>query len=86
MSATPDRLAVTLTVNELRELVRGEVQAALGAKVDDEVLTRDQVAKLLRVDPHTVTRYALRHRLPGSTIGGRWRFRRVEVLRWMEQR
>lgn len=87
---TAPRLAVTLTVDELRSLVRDEVRRELGIlKASDEsadVLTREQAAKLLHVEAHTVTRWVKARGLPGHRLaGGEWRFRRSALLRWLDQ-
>lgn len=50
---------------------------------DDEVLTAQEVADLLKVTPQTVARMAKAGRLPGWRLGGKahWRFRRSEILK-----
>lgn len=47
----------------------------------DELLTPGEVAKMFRVDPKTVTRWAKQGRI-GSvrTVGGHRRYKRTEVL------
>jgi excisionase family DNA binding protein len=47
----------------------------------DALLTTTDVARLLRVHPKHVYRL-LRRGLPAHRIGGEWRFRSHEVLRW----
>jgi excisionase family DNA binding protein len=49
-------------------------------RTDDEVLTAEQVAALLRVSTKTVLRLARQGDLPGRKIGRAWRFARVELL------
>lgn len=48
-----------------------------------EVLTLDEVARLLRVTPKSVARLAREHRIPARLIGGHWRFRRTAILDWL---
>jgi excisionase family DNA binding protein len=83
-------LAVTLTVEELRTLVREAVREEIAGPAKaplPEVMTRSQVADLLGIEEHTVTKYVKTKGLPGERLAGRgpWRFRRSAVLRWMEE-
>ncbi|NJO55907.1 MAG: helix-turn-helix domain-containing protein [Rhodospirillales bacterium] len=50
-----------------------------------EVLTADEVAKLLRVDRKTVYEAAQRGELPHRRLGRRLIFERGSVLRWLRQ-
>lgn len=45
-----------------------------------EVLTADEVARLLRVSTKTVLTLARSGTLPGEKVGRAWRFVRVDVL------
>lgn len=46
----------------------------------DRLLTPAEVASLFRVDPKTVTRWAIQGRISGiRTPGGRWRFRESDL-------
>jgi excisionase family DNA binding protein len=76
-------LAVTLTVDELREVVAEAVAVALTRKSQDDALTRPQVAALLGVHPKTVTRLVRKGRLRGKWVGRVWRFRRQDVSSYM---
>lgn len=52
----------------------------------DELLTPSEVAKLFRVDPKTVTRWAKAGRLSSiRTLGGHRRYRADEVRRLLEE-
>lgn len=54
----------------------------------DSLLTVNQVAELLQVDPSWVygrTRSRCANRLPGFRLGKYWRYRRSEVLAWIEE-
>jgi len=48
------------------------------------VLTVQQVAEYLSVDPKTVYRMVGRSELPGFKVGGSWRFRQEDIDRWIE--
>ena len=47
------------------------------------VLTVDEAAELLRVEPAAVLELAAAGELPGREIGGEWRFARAAVLDWL---
>lgn len=52
---------------------------------DDRLLTPGEVAKLLRVDPKTVTRWAAAGKIPAiTTPGGHRRFRESVVRRILD--
>jgi excisionase family DNA binding protein len=48
-----------------------------------EVLTLEEVAKLLRLPTEAVATGAAEGELPGRRLGGEWRFARSAVLRWL---
>jgi excisionase family DNA binding protein len=50
----------------------------------DDVLSADQVAAWLKVDPDAVVAAAAGGELPGRCIGGAWRFSRRAVVAWLE--
>lgn len=76
---------VVLSPEELGAIVRDAVQAGLDrSKSEGEVLTRVQAAKLLKVHPAVVTRYTKRG-LRGKKLGRDWRFRRSDVLDFIER-
>ncbi|PTL76345.1 helix-turn-helix transcriptional regulator [Vitiosangium sp. GDMCC 1.1324] len=52
-------------------------------RTQDELLTTDEVATLLRVHPKHVYRL-LKRGIPARRAGGKWLFPREEVLRWSE--
>lgn len=53
---------------------------------DEELLTSTEVARLLRVHPKHLYRL-LRQGLPGHRVGrGNWKFKREEVLAWLDAR
>jgi excisionase family DNA binding protein len=43
-----------------------------------------EVAEILRVNSATVYRLVRRHDLPGLKIGGKWRFNRTELEKWLQ--
>ena len=50
---------------------------------DLEVLTLDQVAELLTIEPDVVRELAESGELPGRKLGDEWRFSRSAVLDWL---
>ena len=51
----------------------------------DEILTVPEVAILLKVAEKTVYTMAQKGQLPGFKVRGQWRFKRVDLDRWIEQ-
>ena len=51
----------------------------------DEILTLPEVASLLKVAEKTVYTMAQKAHLPAFKVGGQWRFKRVDIDRWIEQ-
>jgi excisionase family DNA binding protein len=78
----PDSMLVTLTVEQLRAIVREEVAAARPAEFVDSA----EVARLLRVETSTVPTLVKRDGLPHHRIGRQYRFRVPEVVAWAEER
>jgi excisionase family DNA binding protein len=68
----------------VREVVREELRAAHAVNQAAEILTREQAAELIQVHPAVVTRYVRTRGLPGFKIGRDWRFKRSEVVAWLE--
>ena len=53
---------------------------------EDELLTRGEVAVMLRVAPKTVTRWARSGKISAvRTLGGHRRFRASEIRRFLEE-
>ena len=50
-----------------------------------EMLTPNEIAKILRIHPFTVTRLAREGKLPGFKVGGIWRFWKDQFERWVQQ-
>ena len=51
-----------------------------------ETLTPNEVAKVLKLHPFTVTRLARDGKLPAFKVGGVWRFRKDEFEQWIATR
>ncbi len=51
----------------------------------DEILTLPEVAGLLKVAEKTVYTMAQRAEIPAFKVRGQWRFKRVDIDRWIEQ-
>lgn len=50
-----------------------------------ETLTPNEVAKILKLHPFTVTRLAREGKLPAFKVGGVWRIRKDEFERWIQR-
>jgi excisionase family DNA binding protein len=48
-----------------------------------EVLTAEEVGKILRVHPVTVRLKAASGEIPGRQLGNRWRFSRTRINEWL---
>ena len=49
-----------------------------------ETLTPNEVSKILRIHPFTVTRLAREGKLPAFKVGGIWRFRKDQFEQWID--
>ena len=52
---------------------------------EDAVMTVQEVSKYLRLAESTVYKLVQDGKLPGRKVGGRWRFPRESLQRWLEQ-
>ena len=52
--------------------------------IGDRLLTLREAAEVLRLNPRTVREYVSRGELEGRIIGGRWRFRSVDLDAFFE--
>ena len=50
---------------------------------EDEVLSVEEAAELLKVPPATIRREARAGRLPGRHVGKQWRFARSALIDWL---
>ena len=72
-----DRLTVP------RPLAVGRVEVTSAPQIVDEVLTLEEIARLLKVPPDAVRSRAEEGELPGRRFGKEWRFARTAVLAWL---
>ena len=54
-------------------------------KTTMEFFTPNELSRILKLHPFTVTRLAREKKLPGFKVGGVWRFRKDEFERWIEE-
>ncbi len=52
---------------------------------EDAVMTVQEVSQYLRLAESTVYKLVQDGKLPGRKVGGRWRFPRESLQRWLEQ-
>lgn len=53
--------------------------------MSDEILTLKEVAQYLKLTEKTAYRLAAEGKLPGFKVGGSWRFKREDILQWIEE-
>ena len=51
----------------------------------DEILTVKELAEYLKIAEKTAYRFASEGKVPGFKIGSAWRFRKVEIDRWINE-
>lgn len=51
-----------------------------------ETLTPNEVSKILKLHPFTVTRLAREKKIPGFKVGGAWRFVKDDFEQWVRRR
>ncbi|WP_305829926.1 methylation-associated defense system helix-turn-helix domain-containing protein MAD1 [Photobacterium leiognathi] len=54
--------------------------------MDDQILTLKEVAAYLKLAEKTAYRFASEGKLPGFKVGGSWRFKREDLMVWIEAR
>lgn len=59
-------------------------QAGKSMNDEPDIMTIQEVAKYLRLNEKTTYRYAALGTIPGFKIGGAWRFRRSQIVQWIE--
>jgi hypothetical protein len=52
--------------------------------IGEKLLTLKEAAGILRMNPRTLRGYVLRQEIEGRIIGGRWRFRQIDLDRFYE--
>jgi len=50
-----------------------------------ELLTPNELSRILKLHPFTVTRLAREGKLPAFKVGGVWRFRKDQFEKWVEE-
>jgi excisionase family DNA binding protein len=84
-SIPPGTIAASLTAEQLRQMLRKEVDAALAARDQGEPwLTTIDAAKRISMHPKTVARLVRHEGLPAHRLGGtEYRFRASEIDAWL---
>jgi excisionase family DNA binding protein len=77
-----EALALTLTVEQLRALVREELARAL-ARPDSDVLSTEQAAEVAGLAPKTIREWVATGRLRATKRGRRLRIERGDLARAM---
>ncbi|MDR1636459.1 MAG: PTS sugar transporter subunit IIA [Treponema sp.] len=54
--------------------------------IDDDILTIEEVARHLRVSERTVYDWAQKGEIPAGKIGTVWRFKKLEIEKWVNDR
>jgi len=57
----------------------------MGKTMSDEIMTLKEIANYLKLAEKTAYRLAAEGKLPGFRVGGSWRFKRDDVLQWIEE-
>lgn len=52
----------------------------------DEILTIQEISEYLKLNEKTAYRLASEGKLPGFKVGGSWRFKRVDIEQWIEEK
>lgn len=55
-------------------------------RMDDDILTIEEVARYLRISERTVYDWAQKGEIPSGKIGTVWRFKKSEIERWVNER
>jgi excisionase family DNA binding protein len=63
--------------------VHSTSEGIIMAGPDGEILTLDEVAEYLKAGKRTLYRLTQNGQIPAFKLGGSWRFRRVELDRWI---
>jgi len=85
-----DQLLVTLKVEDLKILIRESVEEIISKnlprKIEDKLLCRKDVARLLSVSLVTVSTWMKSEKLPYHRIGSRIFFKESEVMGLLTQK
>ncbi len=52
----------------------------------EEILTLKEVAEYLKLAEKTAYKLAAEGKLPGFKVGGSWRFKAVDIDKWIEEK
>jgi excisionase family DNA binding protein len=52
---------------------------------DDEILTIHELSDYLKLNEKTAYRLVAKGDIPGFKVGGSWRFRKEEIVRWTKE-
>ena len=53
-------------------------------QTDPDILTIEQVAKYLKLQPQTIYKWAQEGQIPGAKVGKEWRFRKRILDEWLD--
>lgn len=53
--------------------------------MSDQILTLKEVAEFLKLAEKTAYKLAAAGKLPGFKVGGSWRFKRIDIDKWIEE-
>lgn len=67
----------------LKSRVLPFVYVILGRNMNDRWMTVQEIAEYLHVSHDLIYRLAQKGKIPASKVGGRWRFKRESIDRWM---
>lgn len=51
-----------------------------------DIMTIREVSEYLRLNEKTTYRYASEGTIPGFKVGGAWRFRKLDIDQWIEDK
>lgn len=54
--------------------------------MDDDIWTIKEVARYLKIKEKTAYVLVAQGEIPGFKVGGAWRFRRLDIERWIENK
>ena len=52
--------------------------------MNTDIMTIKEVAEYLKLTEKTAYRLAAEGKIPGFKVGGSWRFKRIEIEKWIE--
>ena len=56
-----------------------------GKAPENDILTVEEVAAYLRLQPQTIYKWAQEKRIPAVKLGKEWRFRKTILDRWLDE-